>query len=82
VAVTGVDVLWTVLARRSGARPITDRLSAPAWRVALADRPAPAASSAAAVPADPDGRPRLAGLLAHDDWTAENWARRRRSLDS
>ena len=35
LAVTGVDVLWTVLAPGSGAGPITARLSALAWRVAL-----------------------------------------------
>jgi hypothetical protein len=35
LVVTGVDVLWTVLAPGSGAGPITARLSALAWRVAL-----------------------------------------------
>ncbi len=35
LAVTGIDVLWTVLAAGSGAGPLTGRLSALAWRVAL-----------------------------------------------
>ena len=36
LAVAGVDVVWTVLAAGSGAGPLTARLSALAWRVALA----------------------------------------------
>ncbi|HEX2047626.1 MAG TPA: hypothetical protein VHF27_07675 [Acidimicrobiales bacterium] len=35
LTVTGIDVLWTVLAAGSGAGPLTGRLSALAWRVAL-----------------------------------------------
>jgi hypothetical protein len=35
LTVTGVDVLWTVLAAGSGAGPITARLSPIAWRIAL-----------------------------------------------
>ena len=35
LTVTGVDVLWTVLAAGSGAGPVTARLSAVVWRVAL-----------------------------------------------
>lgn len=35
LAVTGIDVLWTVLGAGSGAGPLTGRLSALAWRVAL-----------------------------------------------
>lgn len=36
LAVAGVDVVWTVLAAGSGAGPLTARLSAVAWRIALA----------------------------------------------
>lgn len=36
LAVAGVDVVWTVLAAGSGAGPLTARLSALSWRVALA----------------------------------------------
>jgi hypothetical protein len=35
LTVTGVDVLWTVLAAGSGAGPVTARLSGMAWRVGL-----------------------------------------------
>jgi hypothetical protein len=35
LVVAGVDVLWTVVAAGSGAGPLTARLSALAWRVAL-----------------------------------------------
>ena len=35
LTVTGIDVLWTVVAAGSGAGPLTARLSAVAWRVAL-----------------------------------------------
>jgi hypothetical protein len=35
LGVAGVDVLWTVVAAGSGAGPLTARLSALAWRVAL-----------------------------------------------
>lgn len=35
LTVAGIDVLWTVLAAGSGAGPLTGRLSALAWRVAL-----------------------------------------------
>ena len=35
LVVTGIDVLWTVLGAGSGAGPLTGRLSALAWRVAL-----------------------------------------------
>jgi hypothetical protein len=35
LVVTGVDVVWTVLAAGSGAGPLTARLSTLAWRIAL-----------------------------------------------